>query len=80
MSDIVLELVAAGIPFSTRVLNSAIPARPVKFHISALGYLPFNCLLSAVDYAAYLDRRDSFLHCPYSRAALMKGVIIERLA
>ena len=55
VSDIVLELVAAGISFSTRVLNSAVPARPVKFCVSALGYLPFNCPLSAMDYTAYLD-------------------------
>ena len=79
VSDIVLELVAAGISFSTRVLNSAVPARPVKFRVSALGYLSFDCPLSAVDYAAYLDQRDSFLHCPYSRAALMKGGIVGRL-
>ena len=80
VSDIASELVAAGVPFSTRVLDSAVPARPAKFRISALGYLPFDCSLSAMDYAAYLDRRDSFLHRPYSRAALMKGGIIGRLA
>ena len=80
VSDIASELVAASIPFSTRVLDSAVPTRPIKFHVSALGYLPFDCLLSAIDYTAYLDRRDSFLHCLYSRAALMKGGIIGRLA
>ena len=55
VSNIASELVAAGIPFSTCVLDSAVPARPVKFRISALGYLPFDCLLSAMDYTAYLD-------------------------
>ena len=80
MSYIASELIAVGISFSIHVLDSTVSARPVKFHISALDYLPFNCTLSAMDYTAYLDQRDSSLHCPYSRARLMNGGIIEQLA
>ena len=80
MSDIASQLVAAGIPFSTHVLGPAVPFKPVKFRTSALGYLPFDYQLTAGDYVAYLDRRDTFLQCRYSRAALMKGGIIGRLA
>ena len=76
MSDIVSQLVAAGIPFSTHILDPAVPVKPVKFCTSALGYLLFDYQLTAGDYAAYLDRRDTFLQCQYSRAALMKGGIV----
>ena len=55
MSDIASQLVAAGIPFSTRILDPAVPVKPVKFCTSALGYLPFDYQLTAGDYTAYLE-------------------------
>jgi len=80
VSDIALELVATGIPFSTCVLDLTAPFKPVKYHTSALDYLPFGYQPTALDFITYLDQRDTLLQCQYGRAALMKGGIIGQLA
>ena len=78
-SDIAAELACKGIPFSTHVLCDVVPTA-VYITSLGLGFLPSNYRPHSSDYAAYLQRRDNLLCRNYSRAALLKGGIIGRLA
>ena len=78
-SDIAAELACKGIPFSTHILRDVVPTA-VNITSLGLGFLPSNYRPHSSDYATYLQRRDNLLCRNYSRAAILKGGIIGRLA
>lgn len=79
LADVARNLLSKGIAFQTMmpVPADAPPTTTPKF-------IPHTCtkgmVFGAVEYRLYEDRRDSFLRGPRSRAALLAGGIVWRLA
>jgi hypothetical protein len=81
--DIVLFLLKKGASFNTAVSAIDLPTSiscPSPERFVGLGFRDADYKPDAFDYAAYEERRTTFLLTPRGRAAMMQGGIVWRLA
>ncbi|KAJ7668571.1 hypothetical protein DFH06DRAFT_982765 [Mycena polygramma] len=80
INEIVAELLARGVQF--RLCFQAPLYREPLYQLrqTGLGFRPVGYRPTLVDYVAYQQRLQAFLHSPRGRAALCAGGIIGRLA
>jgi hypothetical protein len=83
LRDLALFLLRCGRSFSTRIQRSKmqLPSSPRRLPLAMLGWRPQNHRPTVSEYNFYENLRKAFFtdHC-HSRAALLKGGIIWRLA
>jgi len=63
-SDIALQLLLRGCPFSTRIMGLQPTASYPRLHVTTLGYRPVGYVPHDCDYASYEALRDKFLQTP----------------
>jgi hypothetical protein len=79
-SDIALQLLLRGCPFSTRIIGPKPVLSYPRPYVTTLGFRPPGYVPRDCDYASYEALRDKFLQTPRARAALLKGGIVWRLS